>query len=103
MCAPRADRTAIVTDAPPPGPAPAPPLDGLEPAGEFRSFSDWVNTARRRIGGLHAVCFDAKGRLCAWGAHFMRARDEGAFPVRFWVPDGWERLVRPTEERFADE
>lgn len=89
-------------DAPPPGPARVlPPLDGIEPAGEFRSFAGWVNTARRRIAGLHAVCFDAKGRHCAWGAHFMRARDEGAFPVRFWLPDGWEEMARPRREELS--
>jgi hypothetical protein len=75
------------------------PLQGQKPAGEFRNFADWVNTAKRRIAGLHAVCFDAKGRYCAWGAHFMRARDEDAFPVRFWLPDGWEKMVGPPPQR----
>jgi hypothetical protein len=35
-----------------------------------------------RVG---AICVDALGRRCNIGADFARARDEGAFPVRyFW-------------------
>lgn len=77
-------------------PRPATPCD-LVPkwAGEFRSFDDWVNFATPRLTGtvdrltgspLVAVCIDALGRRCTMGAHFHRARDENAFPVRFF----WE-------------
>ena len=62
--------------------------------GEFCSFDDWVSFASKRLVGcfdpatraqLPAVCIDALGRRCTIGAHFMRARDENAFPVRyFW-------------------
>jgi hypothetical protein len=34
-----------------------------------------------------ALCFDMKGRRCTRGEHFMRARDEGAFPVWWIWPD----------------
>jgi hypothetical protein len=35
---------------------------------------------------LSAFCVDAQGRRCNVGKDFMRARDEGTFPVRyFWT------------------
>lgn len=52
-------------------------------AGEFRSFDSWVNKASSWIDGK-AVCIDNKGRRCLNGGHFMRARDEDAFPIRFF-------------------
>ncbi len=75
-------------------PRPATPTD-LVPAwaGEFCSFDDWVNFATQRLTGttdplmggqVQSICIDAFGRRCTMGAHFMRARDEGAFPVRFF-------------------
>ena len=57
-----------------------------EPDGQFTTFATWVNKARSWIGGTGAVCFDARGRRCYQGSDFMRARDEGAFPVRYWIP-----------------
>ncbi len=65
-------------------------------AGEFRSFDDWVNFAAARLSGCRgsvgqevpSICVDAKGRRCHVGKDFMRARDEDAFPVRyFWECD----------------
>ena len=63
-------------------------------AGEFCSYSDWVNFATKRLTGTYdvltgrevpSICIDAFGRRCTSGAHMMRARDEDAFPVRyFW-------------------
>jgi hypothetical protein len=62
-------------------------------AGEFRDFDDWVNFATHRLTGatgtrrqnVPAICVDSLGRRCTIGSDFMRARDEGAFPVRyFW-------------------
>jgi protein gp37 len=66
------------------------------PSGEFMSFGQWVNKARSWLGGIsgaglkykrpeRAVCVDARGRICARGGDFARARDEGAFPVRFFL------------------
>ena len=62
-------------------------------AGEFRDFNDWVSFATPRLAGAYGrfgqdvapICVDALGRRCNIGGDFMRARDEGAFPVRyFW-------------------
>ncbi len=62
-------------------------------AGEFRDFNDWVSFAGKRLTGCYgefgqevtAICVDAIGRRCSIGGDFMRARDEGTFPVRyFW-------------------
>lgn len=62
-------------------------------AGEFCSFDDWVNFASQRLTGTYepmmgsevsAICIDSIGRRCTMGGHFMRARDEGTFPVRFF-------------------
>lgn len=71
------------------------PLIGFEPEwlGHFDTFDDWVNHAARAIGDLcgnygekiSAVCFDAKGRRCNIGSDFQRAREEGAFPIRYFV------------------
>ena len=75
-------------------PRPATPCD-LVPiwAGEFRDHADWVNFATHRLTGVRgtngepvsAICVDARGRRCNNGKDMMRARDDGAFPVRyFW-------------------
>ena len=71
------------------------PLVGFEPEwiGQFDTFQDWVNHASRAltdfVGNLgepiKAICVDAKGRRCHIGGDFMRARDESAFPVRYFV------------------
>lgn len=77
-------------------------------AGEFFDFNKWVNHARRYIGGKSAVCVDKKGRACKVGADFMRARDEGAFPVAFYFkhqdagadPNEWPEDLRV--QRFPE-
>lgn len=62
-------------------------------AGEFVSHADWVSFATKRLsnaagdkyGAMQAICVDSLGRRCTIGAHFMRARDEGTYPIRyFW-------------------
>ena len=68
-------------------------LGEVRPAGEFRTFDEWADKAHRRLSGAMGVaCFDQKGRLCTVGYHFMRARDENAFPVVYffsdWIPRG---------------
>lgn len=48
----------------------------------FSCFANWVNKAQKFLGkGSKSVCIDARGRVLRIGADFMRARDEGAFPV----------------------
>lgn len=71
------------------------PLVGFEPEwiGQFDSFNAWVDYASRALTGfvgscgedLKAICVDAKGRRCNIGKDFMRARDEEAFPIRYFV------------------
>ncbi len=59
----------------------------------FPDFNSWVNQASRfwrslwRSHGVRAVdtlCIDAEGRVCTKGVEFMRARDEGSFPVKVY-------------------
>jgi hypothetical protein len=60
--------------------------------GEFCDFNDWVNSASRRLTvasdsngmDLSPICVDTQGRRCHNGRDFMRARDEGTFPVRYF-------------------
>jgi protein gp37 len=64
---------------------------------EFTNFQTWVNKASSWLGGVSGggmrykrpekvVCVDAVGRVCNIGADFMRARDEGKFPVTAHFP-----------------
>ena len=75
------------------------PYDGRAPICEFTSFAQWVNKARSWLGGVsesgrrHAgrfagLCVDQRDRVCDIGKDFMRARDDGSFPVRAyeWMP-----------------
>jgi hypothetical protein len=57
-----------------------------EPVFSFADFDDWCDNARHRFSshGMHssdALCVDRSGRVCTKGAEFMRARDEGTFPI----------------------
>ena len=71
--------------------------------GEFTNFQQWVNKARSWLESPShrpSVCIDAKGRRCAIGKDFMLARDEDAFPVRFF----WEfQVTAPSEIEAAVE
>lgn len=59
-------------------------IDDRYKAGEFVSYEDWVNSARRELEGRNAICIDALGRECWIGKQFMRARDQGTFPISFY-------------------
>ncbi len=104
------DRESQTAGKPPGGAPVAAPGDGQEDEREeggmkievevseelfhFVVFEDWCDNARRRfefeaMRSSDALCVDAKGRICAKGKEFMRARDDGAFPVRVY------RAVRP--------
>ncbi|MBB3386025.1 MULTISPECIES: hypothetical protein [unclassified Rhizobium] len=71
------------------------PCPHLEPdiLGQFDTFEDWLNHATRALTGfegsvgeeLNAICVDNLGRRCHNGKDFMRARDEDAFPVRYFI------------------
>lgn len=73
--------------------------------GQFDTFEKWVARAHILLPGrkgsvgqdLPAICVDALGRRCHVGKDFMRARDEGAFPVRFF----WECEAADLIERHA--
>lgn len=65
-----------------------------DPDGRFTSFQQWVNKATSWIGGTNPLCADAKDRICRNGGDFMRARDENAFPVRFWFEEGPAQTVK---------
>lgn len=62
---------------------------------QFATFEEWVNKAPSwltrhpcyNIPTFRALCFDAKGRICASGEEFHRARDENTFPIRWVWPD----------------
>lgn len=89
-------------------PRPATPCD-LVPlwAGEFRDHADWVNFATKRLTGTYndrsevkAICVDALGRRCHDGGDMIRARDEGAFPVRyFWECVPADALISALETK----
>jgi len=73
-----------------------------EPDGQFSSHVEWVNKATSWIGWTGAKCYDAKGRRCRNGADMARARDEGAFPVRWYWPSRYPEPVIPSPgERAA--
>ena len=56
--------------------------------GQFNSFDEWVSHASRALGDQNEyakmMCIDAVGRRCYKGGCFMRARDEGTFPIRYF-------------------
>lgn len=62
---------------------------------QFDNFQQWVNKASSWLTrhrdyhpeNFRATCADSKGRLCRNGGDFMRARDEGAFPISWLWPD----------------
>lgn len=72
---------------------------------QFDTFDQWVArastwlTRHPRYDGktFRVQCVDTKGRICSIGKDFMRARDEGAFPIRWTWPD-----QRPTKSVPAD-
>ena len=60
--------------------------DALAADGEFDSYEEWA-----RLGPLppfrSAIFIDALGRRCLTHRDFVRAREDGAFPVSYyWEP-----------------
>lgn len=52
----------------------------------FSSFDDWIDTAKVKFAtsgvvSFDTICIDSIGRVCKCGQEFMRARDDGTFPV----------------------
>jgi hypothetical protein len=78
-------------------------LPDRAPDGQFTNYQQWVNKARSWIGDTNALVADAKGRICRIGLDMMRARDEGAFPVRFWFDEGHRaKPPKPRKRRMQD-
>lgn len=59
---------------------------------QFKDFQTWVNKAPTWVNG--GTCLDTKGRILRNGADFMRARDEGSFPVAVLHKVGKKRAGR---------
>ena len=72
-----------------------------EADGEFSSHIQWVNKATSWIGWTGAKCYDAQGRPCRNGGDMGRARDENAFPVRWYFPDRFDAPYIPTNGEMA--
>jgi len=80
---------------------------------EFSSFQQWVNKAAGWFEGLaynnlnaamkRYVSIDAAGRVCMIGKDFMRARDEGKFPVRVYLIDAKQENAPPTDAHASPE
>ena len=56
----------------------------------FASFEQWVNKSADwfrsyRVLSRNTLCVDAVGRICLCFKQFMRARDEGTFPIRVFM------------------
>lgn len=54
---------------------------------EFASMEQWVERAQKWYGMLghnDYVTVDSFGRVCTRGAHFQRAKDDGAYPIRVY-------------------
>ncbi len=71
-------------------------IPARKPDGEFTSMSQWINKATSWIGGMNALCVDARDRICSCGADFQRAENDGAFPIRFYYGEGGET---PAQQR----
>lgn len=56
----------------------------------FESYVDWMNHADRvwkefDVSLTQTVCIDQKGRICTYGAHFMQAHEDGAYPIDVYM------------------
>jgi len=52
----------------------------------FRDKQEWINRGPRpwkayHVDGGRGLAIDAKGRICQCGAHFMRAEEDGSYPI----------------------
>lgn len=79
------------------------PIPDREPDGQFHSFETWVCKATSWIGGENALCVDARNRICRTGGDMQRAKDDGAFPVRFYYGAGGETPAEHKKSRATAE
>lgn len=72
---------------------------------QFETFQTWVNKASswltRRGPHQRVICLDAKNRVCRIGMDMHRARDEGAFPVRWLWPEDVAALATTHAQQLA--
>jgi hypothetical protein len=76
----------------------------------FINFDQWVCMASSWLTRhpqydkteFRAICFDSRGRICACGKDFMRARDENAFPVMWVWPDQVAEFLARSEVFFDE-
>lgn len=68
---------------------------------QFSSFEQWVNKASTWVNG--GVCLDTAGNELKIGADFMRARDEGKFPVTIMHRVGTKAAGRLLDGVLHDE
>lgn len=57
---------------------------------QFDDYENWCDTAKRKFkkANKHSndvICLDTQNRICGWGEHFMKARDENAFPIKCYA------------------
>lgn len=57
---------------------------------QFDDYENWCDTAKRKFkkAKVHTndvICLDTQNRICGWGEHFMKARDENAFPIKCYA------------------
>ena len=72
-----------------------------EPDGQFSCEQTWINKATSWIGGMNALCVDAKNRRCRIGAHFMRATTENTYPIRFWYGEGGQSKAEQKKSKAS--
>jgi protein gp37 len=68
---------------------------------QFDTFQQWVNKASTWVHG--GICLDADGRELRNGGDFMRARDEGKFPVTIMHKTGKKAAGRHLDGVTHDE
>lgn len=56
----------------------------------FDGFNHWCDTAKEKFIAANTtsdkvLCIDRFGRVCALGSHFMKAAEDGAYPVRVYL------------------
>ena len=56
-----------------------------EPDGEFINWESFLPNEVPTPADQRLVCFDARDRYCPTIQQIIRARDEGAFPIRYWL------------------
>ncbi|WP_062223193.1 phage Gp37/Gp68 family protein [Aureimonas sp. D3] len=66
----------------------------------FDTFQTWVNKAQTWVAG--GICLDRMGQELRIGADFMRARDEGRFPVTVMHSIGKKRAGRLLDGELHD-